>query len=55
MALVTLVGGHLGTGTWDRVELVYASTHGRWLNMAESEINVMASQRLSRHIDTIAS
>ena len=31
---------------WDRFELVYTPKHGRWLNMAEIEINAMVSQCL---------
>ncbi|MBG6074904.1 hypothetical protein IWX85_000714 [Polaromonas sp. CG_9.11] len=38
---------------WDRFEFVYTPKHGRWLNMAEIEINVMVGQCLDRRIDNI--
>ena len=40
---------------WDRFEFVYTPKHGRWLNMAEIEINVMVGQYLDRRIDSIES
>ena len=38
---------------WDRFEFVYTPKHGRWLNMAEIELNVMIAQCLKRRIDKI--
>ena len=38
---------------WDRFESARTPKHGSWLNMAEIEINVMVSQCLDRHIDSI--
>ena len=38
---------------WDRFEFVYTPKHGSWLNMAEIELNVLASQCLNRRIATI--
>ena len=36
---------------WDRFEFVYTPQHGRWLNMAEIELNVLAGQCLQERID----
>ena len=36
---------------WDRFEFVYTPQHGRWLNMAEIELNVLAGQCLKQRID----
>lgn len=38
---------------WDRFEFIYTPKHGSWLNVAESEISVMARQCLNRRIDSI--
>jgi hypothetical protein len=38
---------------WDRFEFIYTPKHGSWLNMAEIELNVLASQCLNRRIDNI--
>lgn len=38
---------------WDRFEFVYTPKHGSWLNMAEIELNVLASQCLNRRIAAI--
>ena len=38
---------------WDRFKFVYTPKHGSWLNVAESEISVMARQCLNRRIDSI--
>ncbi len=38
---------------WDRFEFVYTPKHGRWLNVAEIELNVLTSQSLGRRIDNI--
>ena len=35
----------------DRIEFHYTPKHGSWLNMAETEINVMNSQCLNRRLD----
>lgn len=37
----------------DRLEFVYTPKHGSWLNVAESEISVMARQCLNRRINSI--
>ncbi len=34
----------------ERFEWIYTPKHGSWLDMAESELNVLASQCLDRHI-----
>jgi len=38
---------------WDRFEFVYTPKHGRWLNVAEIELNVMIGQCLDRRIGSI--
>lgn len=38
---------------WDRFEFVYTPKHGRWMNMAEKELNVLMGQCLSRRIENI--
>lgn len=35
----------------DKIEFHYTPKHGSWLNMAETEINIMNSQCLSRRLD----
>jgi len=35
---------------WDRFEFIFTPKHGRFLNVAEIEINVMVSQCLNRRI-----
>jgi hypothetical protein len=40
---------------WDRFEFVYTPKHGRWLNMAEIELNVLIRQCLNRRIPDVAS
>jgi hypothetical protein len=37
----------------DRLEFHYTPKHGSWLNMAETEINIMKSQCLRRRLDNI--
>ena len=39
---------------WDRFEFVYTPKHGRWLNMAEIELNVLIGQCLNRRIGEMA-
>jgi DDE superfamily endonuclease len=39
---------------WDRLELHYTPKHGSWLNMAETELSVLAGQCLNRRIDDLA-
>ena len=34
----------------ERLEIHYTPKHGSWLNMAESELEVLANQRLDRRI-----
>jgi hypothetical protein len=36
----------------DKIEFHYTPKHGSWLNMAETEINVMNGQCLDRRLDT---
>jgi hypothetical protein len=36
----------------DKLEFHYTPKHGSWLNMAETEINIMNSQCLNRRLDT---
>jgi len=36
----------------DKIELHYTPKHGSWLNMAETEINIMNSQCLNRRLDS---
>jgi hypothetical protein len=36
----------------DKIEFHYTPKHGSWLNMAETEINIMNSQCLNRRLDT---
>ena len=36
----------------DRIEFHYTPKHGSWLNMAETEINIMNRQCLDRRLDT---
>lgn len=38
---------------WDRFEFIHTPKHGSWLNIAESEMNVLIRQCLDRRIDTI--
>ncbi len=38
---------------WDRFEFVYTPKHGRWLNVAEIELNVMIRQCLNRRIASL--
>jgi hypothetical protein len=38
---------------WDRFEFVYTPKHGRRLNMAEIELNVLNGQCLNRRVDDI--
>jgi len=40
-------------GLLDRLEFHYTPKHGSWLNMAETEINIMKSQCLQRRLDNI--
>jgi len=35
----------------DRIEFHYTPKHGSWLNMAETEINIMGRQCLNRRLD----
>ena len=35
----------------DKIEFHYTPKHGSWLNMAETEINIMNSQCLNRRLD----
>ena len=35
----------------DRIEFRYTPKHGSWLNMAETEINIMGRQCLDRRLD----
>ena len=37
----------------DRFEFVYTPKHGRWLNIAEIELNVLSGQCLKRRMDNI--
>jgi hypothetical protein len=39
---------------WDRLEFHYTPKHGSWLNMAETELSVLAGQCLDRRIDDVA-
>jgi hypothetical protein len=39
---------------WDRLEIHYTPKHGSWLNMAETELSVLAGQCLDRRIDEVA-
>ena len=39
----------------DKIEFHYTPKHGSWLNMAETEINLMLRQCLDRRLDTPAS
>ena len=36
----------------DKIEFHYTPKHGSWLNMAETEINIMNSQCLNRRLDS---
>ena len=36
----------------DRIEFNYTPKHGSWLNMAETEINIMDQQCLDRRLDS---
>lgn len=36
----------------DKIEFHYTPKHGSWLNMAETEINIMKSQCLNRRLDS---
>jgi hypothetical protein len=36
----------------DRIEFHYTPKHGSWLNMAETEINIMDHQCLDRRLDS---
>jgi len=38
--------------TLDRIEFHYTPKHGSWLNMAETEINIMGRQCLGRRLDS---
>jgi hypothetical protein len=38
----------------DKIECHYTPKHGRWLNRAETEINIMNSQCLDRRLETVA-
>lgn len=38
----------------DKIEFHYTPKHGSWLNMAETEINIMNSQCLNRRLDSQA-
>ena len=38
----------------DKIEFHYTPKHGSWLNMAETEINIMNSQCLDRRLATVA-
>ena len=38
---------------WDRFEFVCTTEDGRWLNLAEVELNVMIRQCLNRRMDSI--
>jgi hypothetical protein len=40
-------------GLWDRFDLVFTLKHGSWLNMAETELNVLTKQCLNRRISDI--
>jgi DDE superfamily endonuclease len=35
----------------DKIEFHYTPKHGSWLNMAETEINIMGRQCLDRRLD----
>jgi DDE superfamily endonuclease len=37
---------------WERLEVHYTPKHGSWLNMAETEIGIMAGQCLDRRLDS---
>jgi hypothetical protein len=39
---------------WDRLELHDTPKHGSWLNMAETELSVLAGQCLNRRIEEVA-
>ena len=39
---------------WERLEVHYTPKHGSWLNMAETELSVLAGQCLDRRIDEVA-
>jgi hypothetical protein len=39
---------------WDRLEFHHTPKHGSWLNMAETELSVLAGQCLDRRIDDLA-
>ena len=36
----------------DKIDFHYTPKHGSWLNMAETEINIMNSQCLDRRLDS---
>jgi hypothetical protein len=36
----------------DKIEFDYTPKHGSWLNMAETEINIMNRQCLNRRLET---
>ena len=38
---------------WNKFEFIYTPKHGRWLNMAEIELNVFLGQCLNRRIDNV--
>lgn len=38
---------------WDRFDFVDTPKHGSWLNMAETELNVLIVQCLNRRIDNV--
>jgi hypothetical protein len=40
--------------SWEKIEFHYTPKHGSWLNMAETEINLLNSQCLNRRRDTQA-
>jgi len=39
---------------WERLEFHNTPKHGSWLNMAETELSVLADQCLDRRIDEVA-
>jgi hypothetical protein len=41
-------------GLLDKIEFPYTPKQGSWLNMAETEINIMNSQCLDRRLETVA-
>ena len=48
--MVERFGEEAGSWLWDRFTVHYTPKHGSWLDMAESERGVLASQCLDRRI-----